>query len=326
MRNSNAASNRVLFNFGGRHPGLAEGFGELGMEVLHDRWQPIAAELDGCCLALVEAEAAVRRPWQARKLSRQLGDAGIPLALVDRDAPWYKGLRHRRVAWFRAIAGADLYATHSLQGCADFPYPALYLANAAYRSRYHLHDASLAAMREPNWYRWDVAFVGNLDAGRYREHRARVARMQDLEARLTAAGRRVRFAHVADLAPGEDIEIIQRSRINLQLGAAADDAGSVSWGLPERCYGIPACGGFLLSDRRLHAADDFRLGAEWAGFVPDADHRDLLARIEQFLGDLSAARNIAEAAYRRVLAEHGYVHRAQRLLDWAATFDPTECL
>ncbi len=320
-----AVARRVLFNFGGRHPGLAEGFGELCVEVLHDRWQPTAAELNGCSMALVEAEAAVRRPWQTRKLHQRLRDAGIPLALVDRDAPWYKGLRPRRLTWFRAVSGAELYATHSLQGCADFPYPALYLANAAYRSRYHLHDASLAAMRDPDWYRWDVAFVGNLDAGRYREHRARVARMQDLEARLTAAGRRVRFAHVANLAPGEDIEIIQRSRINLQLGAAADDAGTVSWGLPERCYGIPACGGFLLSDRRLHAADDFLPDAEWAEFVPDAEHRDLLARIERFLGDLPAARAIAEAAHRRVQAEHGYADRARRLLDWAATFEPSGC-
>jgi spore maturation protein CgeB len=323
---ADTASGRVLFNFGGRHPGLAEGFGELGIEVLHDQWQPADVELDGCRLALVETEAAVRRPWQARRLHRRLQDAGIPLALVDRDAPWYKGLRPRRLTWFRAIAGADLYATHSLQGCARFRYPALYLANAAYRSRYHLHDASLAAMRQPDWYRWDVAFVGNLDSGRYREHRARVARLQDLEGQLIAGGRRVRFAHAADLGPGEDVEIIQRSRINLQLGAAADDAGAVSWGLPERCYGIPACGGFLLSDRRLHAADDFLPGAEWAEFVPDAEHRDLMARIEQFLGDLPAARTVAEAAHRRVLAEHGYVHRAQRLLDWAATYDPTECL
>lgn len=320
-----SGSRRVLFNFGGRHPGLAEGFAELGMEVQHDCWQPTAAELDDCRMVLVEAEAAVRRPWQTRKLHRQLRHAGIPLALLDRDAPWYKGLRPRRLAWFRAIAGADLYATHSLQGCADFPYPALYLANAAHRSRYHLHGASLAAMRDPDWYRWDVAFVGNLDAGRYREHRARVVRMRDLEARLTAAGRRVRFAHVADLAPGEDIEIIQRSRINLQLGAAADDAGATSWGLPERCYGIPACGGFLLADFRLHAADDFLPGTEWAGFAADSGHRDLLAQIERFLGDLPGARSIAEAAHRRVLAEHGYVHRAQRLLDWAATFASDEC-
>ncbi len=52
----------------------------------------------------------------------------------------------------------------------------------------------------------------------------------------------------------------------MNIGAAADGEREKSWGLPERCYGIPACGGFLLSDERGHAANDFVVGRELVFF------------------------------------------------------------
>ena len=308
----------VLFNFGNKHPALAAGLDELGVRQLADQWQPTPTQLEGCVAAVVDAHLAVRQLWRSYGLRRRLRAAGVPLILVDRDAPWHKGLRPRRMAAFQRWIGADGYATHSLQGCANFPAAALYLPNAARLDRYHLHGADLAAMRNPDWYRWDVAFIGNVDAERHPEHRHRVARLRALADRLTASGLRVRLAHAADLNPGEDIEIIQKSRINLQLGAAADDAGPLSWGLPERCYGIPACGGFLLADRRLHAADDFRLGLEYAEFPPSADDREAERLIHHHIADLPAASDLAEAAHRRVLADHTYARRAARLLDFAA--------
>jgi spore maturation protein CgeB len=318
------AAPTILFNLGKNHPALADALAERGMTVLADQWQPTPAQLQGCVAALVDAHLAVRQLWRSHGLRRRLRAAGVPLILVDRDAPWHKGLRPRRLAAFHRWIGADGYTTHSLQGCANFPYPALYLPNAARLDRYHLHGVDLAAMRDPAWYRWDLAFIGNIDAERHPEHHLRVARLRSLAERLTASGLRVRLAHAADLAPGEDVEIIQKSRINLQLGAAADDAGPISWGLPERCYGIPACGGFLLADRRLHAADDFRLGgekedyAEYVDFAASPNDAEAERLIRHYLADLPAARTIAEAAHRRVLADHTYAHRAARLLDFAA--------
>jgi spore maturation protein CgeB len=305
------AQDWVLFNFSGRHPGLAEGFAEIGVPLRCDLWNLSTATLQGCRLALIDATSAVRQPWRCGIMRRQLRQAGIPLILLDRDAPWHKGLRWHRLALFRAVAGADVYATHSLQGCANFPYPSLYLPNAVRTSQYHLHGATLQEMRMPDWYLWDVAIIGNLAADRHPEHAGRVARLQMLAEQLS---RRVRFVDPRHLAPKEDIEIIQRSRINLQLGAAADDIGPVSWGLPERCYGIPACGGFLLSDKRLHATDDFRSDSEWAEFDLDAENQDLLRQIRRFADDLPAARAIAEAAHRRVMLDHSYARRAVRLL------------
>lgn len=315
MTPMSAATPTVIFNFGTKHPALAGGLSEQGVTLLPEVWQATPAQLQGCVAALVDAHSAVRQLWRSFGLRRQLRAAGIPFILVDRDAPWHKGLRPRRLAAYRRWIGADGYASHSLQGCANFPYPALYLPNAAQLGHYHRHGTALATMHDPAWYRWDLAFIGNVDAQRHPEHRQRVARLHALADRLTASGLRVRLAHAADLAPGEDIEIIQKSRINLQLGAAADDAGPLSWGLPERCYGIPACGGFLLADRRLHAADDFRLGEEYVDFADDADAERL---IHHYLADLPAARAIAEAAHRRVLADHTYARRAARLLAFAA--------
>src|SRR5438045_7710238 len=47
---------------------------------------------------------------------------------------------------------------------------------------------------------------------------------------------------------------------------------------PERCFGVPACGGFLLSDVRKHAAESFIPGVEWADFL---DLDDCVAKIDR---------------------------------------------
>ena len=84
-------------------------------------------------------------------------------------------------------------------------------------------------------------------------------------------------------------------------------------GLPERCYGVPACGGFLLSDRRRHAPQDFADGerAEYDGL------ENCVARIRHFLEGFDEARGIAARARARVARDHGYRNRALRLLDFA---------
>ena len=307
------SADAVVFNFAGKHPALAEGFDALGVARIDDRWSPGDAELAGCRLAVVDVDAALKSMWRTRSLRRRLARRGVPLVIVDRDAPWHKGVRPWRIALFRAVAGADGYATHSLQGCESFPYPTLYFPNGVRLSRYHLHGASLDAMRDPEWYRWDVSFIGNLDGEGYPEHRLRAQRLEAIAQRLKSLGLRLRFASPESLAPDEDIEIIQHSRINLQLGSAADDGGSPSWGLPERCFGIPACGGFLLSDERLHAGDDFDSQTEWASF---ADDDEALVQIRRYLADLPAARRIADAAHRHAMASHTYRRRAARLIEF----------
>jgi len=85
----------------------------------------------------------------------------------------------------------------------------------------------------------------------------------------------------------------------------------MSWGLPERCYGVPARGGFMLSDERRHAADDFDLKTEWASY---RDFEDCIARIQHFVGHFAETRAVAEAAHARVMRDHTYEKRAENLL------------
>jgi spore maturation protein CgeB len=89
----------------------------------------------------------------------------------------------------------------------------------------------------------------------------------------------------------------------------------MSWGLPERCYGVPARGGFILSDERRHAADDFDLSREWASY---RDFADCVERIRHFTSHFLQTRAIAEAAHARVMRDHTYEQRAQQLLRIAA--------
>jgi spore maturation protein CgeB len=107
------------------------------------------------------------------------------------------------------------------------------------------------------------------------------------------------------------IDLIQRSRININVGCAADREGERSWGLTERCYGVPSCGGFLLTDEREHGSDDFIEGDEIVMFT---DVNDCLQKILYYLDRHDERRRIAENAYNRVIREHTYIYRAEKLL------------
>lgn len=302
---------RVIFNFRKGFVPLKEGLEALGCEVLENLWEPGDEQLEGIDACIINFYDRVRQPLQTRKLRSRLGKHGIPLIGIDRDAPWHLGVRLRRLWMFSMLRPLDIYATHTLQPTLRFAPQVIYLANAAWTRYYHLHGASLEEMRRPEFFRYDVSFVGNLDGKRYREHRSRAEFFAELERRLAGSGINCLFRSGENLSVNEQVEIIQRSRINLNAFAAADYGGVRSWGLPERCYGVPACGGFLLSDERRHARDDFEPGTEWADF---RDIDGCIARIRHYLAHPDEARAIAEAAHRRVMRDHTYERRAQSLL------------
>jgi spore maturation protein CgeB len=218
-----------------------------------------------------------------------------------------------RLAVLRSFKPFDAYATHSMQGAGRYAHRTLYCPNAARESVYRVSDAELAALRDPARYRWDVSFLGNLDAVRFGEHARRVEFLRALSPKLDALGIRTSFRDSAGIAVEEQVGITQASRINLSVIAACDAGAEASWGLPERCYGVPACGGFLLADRRRHAAEDFAVD-ERAEY-DDVD--DCVRKIRYFLAHFEEARTIAERARARVARDHGYRNRAARLLDWA---------
>lgn len=209
--------------------------------------------------------------------------------------------------WLRPL---DIYATHSLQSAERFGH-ALYLPNAAWTSVYSLRGRSLESFRNPLSYDYEVSFLGNIDAKRYPEHRERLRFLVELRFRLAEKGVHLELFDSTQMPLSRQVEVIQSSKINLNYGAAADCAGERSWGLPERCYGIPACGGFMLSDYREHAAQDFVRDREWVDF---SDIQDCIDKIHRFLSDFDKLRDVAEAAHRRVMSQHTYLHRARTLL------------
>jgi spore maturation protein CgeB len=301
---------RVLLDFRKGFAGLREGFEALGHQVSEDA----EGSLDGVGLCIADLTDSARRIRRTLALKRRLDANGAAFLALDRDAPWHRGVHGARLAmlaWLKPFCG---YATHSMQMAGHFAARSLYCPNAARESVYRAAPGEIEGMRDPAWFRWDVSFVGNLDAARYPEHALRAAFVRALGERLAPLGLRVLLRDSAGLAETELVEIIKRSRINLSTIAACDAGEEPSWGLPERCYGVPACGGFLVSDERRHAKDDFAAD-EWVAY---RDLDECVARIKEFLAQPERARAIAERMRERVQREHLYRHRAARLLDFAA--------
>lgn len=284
---------------------LEQALARAGCEVTTD----LGGVADACIMDLPDA---ARHLIETRRLKSILARNDAPLILLDRDAPWYKGVRARRL-WLLAKLGlADLHATHSMQHAGRFGVPSLYLPNAAWLDAYHLHGRTLESLRDRSIYARDVCFLGNIDDHRYPEHRSRMEFLRELARRLDALGIRLDLVDSGGMPTADQVRVIQESRVNLNLGAAADNGGERSWGLPERCFGIPACGGFLLCDHRRHASEHFVAGKEWTEFDGMAEAID---RIRHALSHFNESRDIAEAAHRRVMGGDSYDHRAEKLID-----------
>ena len=304
---------RVLLNVRGGSAGLREGFEALGCEVLENRWTPEGAMLEGAALCVADFVECARELARTVGLRRRLVRAHVPLLALNRDAPFHRGVHPTRLAALRWTMPFEAYAAHSMQGAGRYARRTLYCPNAARESVYKVSDDALAALRDPARYRWDVSFLGNLDAARFREHARRVEFLEALAAKLDKLGIRSSFRDSAGISAEEQVGIMQASRINLSAMAGCDSGEEASWGLPERCYGVPAAGGFLLADRRHHAAEDFADDerAEYDGMD------DCVRKIRYYLEHFEEARAVAERARARVGRDHGYRNRAARLLDCA---------
>jgi spore maturation protein CgeB len=117
------------------------------------------------------------------------------------------------------------------------------------------------------------------------------------------------------------VEVFASSRINLNLSNSSDAPG---WRvrlrrllrLPVRAprppqikgrnFEVPGCGGFLLTERVPHLERYFELGREVALFDGSDD---LLDQVRYWMEHDHERARIADAGYRRVMAEHTYDHR-----------------
>ena len=255
----------------------------------------------------------LRHPLTVWQMHRFLRKRGIPLFVWNQDAPHYLNRVPWRLDWLDRARLFDIYATHTRVDLRrNFADSVLYLPNAADTTRYHLHGTALAEFRNTARYDYDVSFFGAMDGTRHKEMRSRQEFFAALSERLAAKGICYLFRETAGLSIEEQVVLIQKSRINLNFGASCEYGAPVASGLPERCYGIPACGGFLLCDKRTHARDDFTPGDNWAEFE---GLDDCVAKIVFWLENFSAARDLAERCHAHVMARHTYAHRAATLHD-----------
>ena len=313
-------SPRVIFGLNTRSDMFRDAFENLGYEVITVQDEPTPEQLQGTVLCFISVYHGVRAPWAAMKLKRRLKKAGVPLIANDRDGPWHMGRLVRQLKLFEWLGLLDIYAPHTLQPTYRFAPRVIYNANAVWIKNYNLHGRTLEEMRDPAFFQWDVSFVGNMHGERYKEHAERQRFFEALKPQLEALGLRVLFTNSGGMSEQEQIDVIQRSIINLNYRSSCDhlsrSGDAMSWGLPERCYGVPARGGFMLSDERRHAADDFAPN-EWASY---RGFEDCIECIRYYLAHFAETRAIAEAAHARVMRDHTYEKRAERLLqaanDW----------
>ena len=310
----------LLIAHGSLHPALRRELAAGGLDLRESRsWRDADRRTPERILgAYTWFYEGLRHPLQVWRMHRFLRQRGIPLFAWNQDAPHYLNRAAWRLDWLDRASLYDIYATHSLiDSRRRFAGTVLYLPNAADTSRYNLRGATLDELRNPASYEHDVSFFGAMDGNRYKEMRPRQEFFAALGERLAASGIRFLFRESAGMNAEEQVALIQRSRINLNFGASCDFGAPVASGLPERCYGIPACGGFLLCDRRTHARDDFTPGDNWAEF-DGLD--DCVAQIEYWLANFSTARDLAERCHAHVMGHHTYAHRAatlhNALLSW----------
>jgi len=292
---------------------LAQHFRALGYQVRPAAPDADAAEADRIAAHFACFYQTLKHPLRASLRFRAMRQRGIPVMTWNRDAPHYLNQPRWRLDLLERLRPFDLYATHSTIDGRHFGRHDIYLANAADTGRYGLADpvATLRRLRDSAQYRYDVSFFGSMDGDRYKEMRERQAFFTELGRRLGAQGIRFLFREAVGMGDAEQIELIHASRINLNFGAACDHGAAEASGLPERCFGIPACGGFLLCDKRRHARDDFTPGEDWAEF----DGLDnCLAQIAYWMANFDAARDLAERCHAHVIEHHTYARRASQLL------------
>lgn len=165
---------------------------------------------------------------------------------------------------------------------------------------------------------YDVAFVGTWD--RKRElFLEEIARHFELKIWGSAYwGQRTRRkSRVRQCWQGKEIRgnelanVFARSRINLNILREQHYVDGKANGVIMRTFEAPGAGGLLLSTRSSDATELFPEN-EAAGYFRDIS--DCLERIEYFLSNNSARKDIVKRAHALVDANHHYVHRVKDLL------------
>jgi spore maturation protein CgeB len=87
--------------------------------------------------------------------------------------------------------------------------------------------------------------------------------------------------------------------------------------LNQRCYDVPAAGGFILTDQRDALAEQFEPETEMVTF---ASLPDLLDKWEYYRTHPHQRSQVIDRGQRRVLLEHTYSHRLREMLEVSASW------
>lgn len=244
-----------------------------------------------------------------RRLLRQ---AGIPYVFWNRDAPWNVGIKARNYWFLKRLQPVDIYLAHSLQGAEDFGGASFDFPNAAQPAYYV--STRLDALNDESAYQFDVSFYGSAALGKDRNSRERAMFLAALQDRLRVENPCIRFKliNTADqpMSIADQLALIRTSKINLNLGAMCDLPGNPSWGLPERVFGIPAAGGFLMTEQRKNLHHLFPEG----GYVEFANFNDALKQIQLALSNFGSTRVAAERLHKQILGKHTYTCRSKEFI------------
>jgi GT2 family glycosyltransferase len=149
----------------------------------------------------------------------------------------------------------------------------------------------------------DVSFVGQPHGNR----RAMIQALQhagiDVKVYGTGWGQRLSFE--------EMVRMFNRSKINLNLNNACD---ARSKQIKGRNFEVPACGGFLLTEKAENLNEYYKYGSE----IETYENVDgLINSIKYYLKHEGRREEIAKAGYERTMGEHTYSHRYNHIFSRA---------
>lgn len=311
------AKNWIIINHNNFFRPLLQNLEDTGLELAHEHWHPTPELLEKSLACFIWFYDALRHPLKVFVLRQRLHKHGVPLIAWNRDAPHYLNRKAWRLNLLNHFRLFDIYATHTLiDDKRQFANLQLFLPNAANPKLYNLRGPEKEIfnhLRQTENYQYDVSFFGGMDGQRHKEDLERQHFFEALGQRLEQLGISCLFVDTGNegMPIERQIEIIQKSRINLSYGARCEYLSPVASGLPERFFGIPACGGFLLGDKRTHTKDNFEPEVHMSEF---SDLEECISKIQYYLEHFDHIRDMAEKAYYHVIAHHTYKNRADKLV------------
>ncbi|MDD5394641.1 MAG: glycosyltransferase [Thiothrix sp.] len=302
----------ILTTHSQNHP-LLQALSELNVRIIYKDFRHIThKDLKGTTAYLSNLFTELKYPYHLYKLSKALKSRKIPYVFWNRDAPWNCGMKSRHRWVLNIINPIDIYFTHS--GQENIPAKVTkYLPNAA-RVDY-IFNGDMNIFRNESHYSYDVCFMGALANKKRFGCRDRHDFLSTLQQQLQNSSPRLRFkivdTSVERLSLTEQLDLIQRSKININYGANCDLPNLRSWGLPERVFGIPASGAFLLTEHRECLRDTFSIDTYDYFSSPE----ECVEKIIFYLCNLDILRSRAETLHNNVVAKHTYINRAQAFLE-----------